>query len=375
MADGTAIEWCDATINAISGCLPASPGCTNCFASTAGQRRRPNHPVNGLTRPAKADDPASHHVWTGAIRLNEEWLVKPLRWSRPRRIFWNAHGDPFFERVPYEWVDRELAVAALTPHHVHMLLTKRTARMRRYFAMPGTPERILEAAKALPAPFGRLPDRWQWPLPNVWLGTSVEDQKRAVQRIPDLLATPAAVRFISAEPLLEDIDLAHCYSAAAFKSAMAEDVARGIAGRAQSEEETLPGLHWAIVGGESGFGARPLHPDWALNLRDQCIAAGVAFLFKQWGEWAPVSHMSDETIDACYWPAPERDPEARRRCKIDQCVLHRDGQRFDGEAMFRRRAVEQGAGAVTMFRIGKRRAGRLLDGVEHNAFPQPCHGL
>ncbi|ODU71382.1 MAG: hypothetical protein ABT11_04240 [Novosphingobium sp. SCN 66-18] len=346
MADGTAIEWCDATINAISGCLPASPGCTNCFASTAGQRRRPNHPVNGLTRPAKADDPASHHVWTGAIRLNEEWLVKPLRWSRPRRIFWNAHGDPFFERVPYEWVDRELAIAALTPHHVHMLLTKRTARMRRYFAMPGTPERILEAAKALPAPFGRLPDRWQWPLPNVWLGVSVEDQPRADERREDVRHTPAAVKFVSYEPALGPVD----WSGWEF-------------------------VDQIIGGGESGLNARPAHPAWFQATNAFCASNGIAYFHKQWGEWAPVSHMSDETIDACYWPAPEGDPEATRRCKVDQCVLHRDGQRFDGEAMFRRPAFEQGAGAMTMFRIGKRRAGRLLDGVEHSAFPEPRHGL
>lgn len=331
MADGTAIEWCDATINAISGCLPASPGCTNCFASTAGQRRRPNHPVNGLTRPAKADDPASHHVWTGAIRLNEEWLVKPLRWSRPRRIFWNAHGDPFFERVPYEWVDRELAVAALTPHHVHMLLTKRTARMRRYFAMPGTPERILEAAKDLPAPFGRLPDRWQWPLPNVWLGTSVEDQERAMQRIPDLLAVPAVIRFLSCEPLLGPLDI----NAAATGADRWSESTHGAAS-----------IAWVIAGGESGPGARPMHPEWVRALRDQCHASHVPFFFKQWGVWFPYGQFD---ADGCLNTTTRGEHPG---------VWH-EWRQYDGFSV----------------RLGKKRAGRLLDGVEHSAFPEPRHGL
>lgn len=336
MADGTSIEWCDATVNAISGCLPASPGCTNCFASTAGARRRPHHPVNGLTRPAKPDDPASHHVWTGATRLNKEWLVKPLRWARPRRIFWNAHGDPWFEAVPYEWVDRELAIAALTPHHIHMLLTKRTGRMRRYFAMPGTPERILAAAKALPAPHGRLPDRWQWPLPNVWLGTSVEDQERAAQRIPDLLAVPAAVRFLSCEPLLEQVNLTEWMEPAGL------DTTLGLSN---------PGLDWIIVGGESGPRARPMHPDWVSSIRDQCAAAGVPFFFKQWGEWAAVGpHNRDMLISAQGSVEHPRYEITRLRSNTSP-------------------------GATILTRVGKRRAGRLLDGIEHSAFPEVRHGL
>ena len=108
MADGTSIEWCHATINAISGCTPVSPGCTNCYAMRAGGMNRPHHPSAGLTQPGKAG-----HVWTGAVRLNEEWLRKPLAWQQARRIFWNAHGDPWHESVPFEWVDREMAIAAL----------------------------------------------------------------------------------------------------------------------------------------------------------------------------------------------------------------------------------------------------------------------
>lgn len=371
MADRSAIEWCHATINAISGCSLESPGCTNCYAMRAGGQNRPHHPSTGLTQPTKAG-----HVWTGAVRLNEEWLRRPLTWAKPRRIFWNAHGDPFHPSVPFEWVDRELAVAALTPQHRHILLTKRSSRMRRYFENPHLPERILDAARYLKA----LPASWQWPLPNLWLGVSVEDQPRADERIPDLLATPAAVRFLSCEPLLGPVDLlkftdptgaccggepenhcAGCPSDAPWRYSIPSS---------DGQWAFDPTIDWVIVGGESGAGARPMHPAWSRALRDQCADAGIPFLMKQWGDWAPVSEMDDALIEGIYEPAPERDPEASRRCKVEQCVLHDDGTRFDGRAMYEMGAFLAGTGAMTMFKVGKKRAGRLLYGVLHDAYPE-----
>lgn len=340
MADNTKIEWADSTINAVNGCSVLSPGCTNCYAMKLAGTRMKSHPSRaGLTMDTKAGP-----VWTGEVRLHEPALLQPLRWKRSRRIFWNAHGDLFHPNVPWEWAAKVMAVAFLTPHHTHMILTKRADRMRAWFdtlASEGGAEDFSEIIEDMAESVGRECDypEWTLPLENVWLGASVEDRARK-QRLDDLREVEAVVRFISAEPLLEDLG-----------------------------EINLDGIDWVIVGGESGPKARPMHPAWARSLRDQCLAAGVAFHFKQWGEWAPVSEMAEEMIDGCYHPAPERQPDATRRCRVDQCVLHRDGERFDGKAMFERPAFEQGRGAMTMMAIGKKRAGRLLDGREWNEAP------
>jgi protein gp37 len=247
VSDKTKIEWADATVNAINGCSVHSPGCTNCYAMRSGGRNLPNHPSTGLTVETKAG-----HVWTGEVRLNEKALLQPLKWKRPRRIFWNAHGDLFHENVPDKWIDRMFAVCALTPQHTHMILTKRSDRMRAYFGDLASEGRVMRHYMGYERAIN-----WHWPLANVWLGVSVEDQERKF-RIDALRATPAAKRFLSLEPLLEDLG-----------------------------ELDLTGIDWVIAGGESGPRARPLHPDWVRSIRDQCASAEVAFLFKQWGEWVP----------------------------------------------------------------------------------------
>ncbi|QOV95238.1 phage Gp37/Gp68 family protein [Novosphingobium sp. ES2-1] len=356
MADNTKIEWADATVNAINGCSVTSPGCTNCYAMKLAGTRMKTHPTRaGLTIESKTGP-----VWNGEVRLHEPALLQPLSWSKPRRIFWNAHGDTFHDAVPDEWIDRIFAVAALTPQHTHMILTKRSKRMREY--MSACEVRVAQLTLELACATGkslddprrhpafRMVGEWgasimdaptiggfeQWPVPNVWLGVSVEDQTRADERIPDLLATPAAVRFLSCEPLLGPVDLMHVDIGAYMN---------GLTGRAAHEYDpvcrwplikpfyhmqsglTSPGIDWVIAGGESGPGARPMHPDWARSLRDQCAAAGVPFHFKQWGEWAPRDIFDDV------------------------------------------------AGLTTQIvRVGKKRAGRLLDGVEHNGFPGQVEG-
>lgn len=285
MADKTRIEWADATVNAINGCTVTSPGCTHCYAMKQAHRFDARR---GLTHKTSGG-----MVWTGEVRLNEKALLDPLKWKRPRRIFWNAHGDTFHENVPDDWIDRVLAVCALTPQHTHMILTKRSARMRQYMTSPVTPERIARVilenyqawgVPALPRVIDALANRKSeeqpsiaaMPIRSVWLGVSVEDQTRADERIPDLLATPAAVRFLSCEPLLGGMDLRpYLWASAQFEGGTPFPMLNG----PRKGEFIVPAerLHWVIVGGESGTGARPMHPDWARSLRDQCAAAGKAF--------------------------------------------------------------------------------------------------
>lgn len=337
MAENSKIEWTDATWNHIVGCSVVSPGCTNCYAMRLAGTRMKDHPTrSGLTVDSKAGP-----VWNGQVRFLEHKLTEPLRWTRPRMIFVCAHGDLFHEGVPDEWIDKTFAVMALAPRHTFQVLTKRSGRMRAY--MDKAAGRIADTVIAMRRELGIekgnpivplphvTPGRPWWPLPNVWLGVSTEDQKRADERIPDLLATPAAVRWISAEPLLGPVDLS-----------------------LRNDRVQLPdGLHWVVAGGESGPGARPMHKGWARSLRDQCAAAGVAFHFKQWGDWLPcVTEVGDEGL-IC-WPEDGRDLENdfSGMGKHPVCAAH--GHEF--------------------WKVGKARAGRLLDGVEHNGMPEVRRG-
>ena len=245
MADGTNIQWCDATWNPITGCSRVSKGCEHCYAETLAAGRLRHHPSRaGLTD--------ENGRWNGVVRLNKEWLWQPLGWRKPRRIFVVAHGDLFHERVPDKWIDGIFSVMSLAPQHVFQVLTKRPARMREY---------IKKAASS-----GIM-----WPLPNVWLGTSVEDQKTADERIPALLETPAVVRWLSAEPLLGPID----FHKAPFGFLHSGHIVP--ANKSGRYEQ----IEWVVVGGESGPGYRPMDPDWARSIRDQCRLAGVPFFMKQ----------------------------------------------------------------------------------------------
>jgi protein gp37 len=358
MADNTKIEWTDATWNPVTGCSVVSPGCTNCYAMKLAGTRLKNEPSRkGLTKPGK-----SGPVWTGEVRFNEQWLDQPLRWKRPRRIFVCAHGDLFAENVPDAWIDRVFAVMALAPQHTFQVLTKRAERMREY---------VTANRNHVNAP----PNR-QWPLPNVWLGVSVEDQKRADERIPALLATPAAVRWISAEPLLGPVDLTALqidgdYEMDALKplswrelwdghyspEATGCDLDEAIeafreGGNPYPPTDDKPNrLDWVVVGGESGPGARPMHPDWARSIRDQCAEAGVAFHFKQWGNWLPVLDRDNDDPD---WRSNYTDLRDEKRAIINLA----GGMGFHGDRVH---VVEN---------VGKARAGRLIDGIEHNGFPE-----
>ncbi|PJN96670.1 phage Gp37/Gp68 family protein [Amaricoccus sp. HAR-UPW-R2A-40] len=373
MAEKTSIEWTrgpdgspGATWNPITGCTLVSEGCRHCYAAQLAATRLKNHPSRaGLARL----NAAGEAKFTGEVRLNEQWLVEPLRWRRPRRIFVCAHGDLFHEGVPDEWVDRVFAVMALAPQHTFQVLTKRPERARSYMlGLELNWERRLVDRGAADfgdevacfianfingwiaprgTPFAGDPANGsceRWPLPHVWLGTSVEDEATADARIPHLLAAPAAVRFLSAEPLLGPVDLTEiAVPRPDLRASVVLDVLRGWGG-------PINRLDWVIVGGESGKHARPMHPDWVRALRDQCQAAGVAFFFKQWGEWVPgeIAGPNTRSIDAATW--------WDRQWMIERVGPARPDDHIDDEP--------------DLFRVGKKAAGRVLDGRTWDQMPR-----
>lgn len=352
MSDNSAIEWTDATWQPITGCSVLTPGCTNCYAmKLAGTRLRNHQSRAGLTIDTKAGP-----VWNGEVRFNEQWLLQPLAWRKPRRIFVCAHGDLFHENIPDEWIDKVFAVMALAPQHTFQVLTKRAKRMREYLsARDGMGNSaICRAINLVPNGLGNRHGALSFPLPNVWLGVSTERQQEADERIPELLATPAAVRFISAEPLLGPIDLtlihARHWALTQHMNALTGTHNPSLTGMAPKAI-----LDWVIVGGESGPDARPMHPDWARSLRDQCAAAYVPFFFKQWGVWAP---------DVGPPASPHRDRifEGFAACAVW------DGKGWSHFDNGFQPEPRTGVGEW-VYRLGKKSAGRLLDGVEHNAMP------
>lgn len=355
MSDNSAIEWCDTTWNPVIGCSKVSAGCANCYAMEQALR------ITRMGASSKYKDTVrqdSHGAaqWTGVVKPLAERLSQPLRWKRPRRVFVNSMSDLFHGDVPDEFIAAVFGVMALAPQHTFQVLTKRADRMKQWFewaamqtygdvphdrdpmeyadptcaivsalcnhhdwGVVDLPERLSDDhAESLSAAL----DDVTWPLPNVWLGVSAEDQKTADERIPHLLATPAAVRFVSAEPLLRPVDLSrwiecisHCGACGAENPRQREDRcpecgATSIlvetwgfeeaeryrsgerwAGDGPQRWEDSCQISWVIVGGESGPKARPFDLAWARSIRDQCRDAGVSFFFKQTGSnpvrWRP----------------------------------------------------------------------------------------
>lgn len=352
----TKIEWTEATWNPIVGCSIVSPGCTNCYAMRMAARleamSKTQFPhYQGTTKASKAGA-----VWTGKVAMaRDATLAAPLRRKKPTMYFVNSMGDLFHEDVPDAWIDRVFAVMALCPQHTFQVLTKRAARMRRYFDDAGEVSRqyfVATAAARMVEDGDTTLDvisAGRWPLPNVWLGVSAERQQEADARIPDLLATPAAVRFVSAEPLLGPIDFSREWLRDKLGGAYPFPML------AQHERTTrLDLLDWIIVGGESGPDARPMHPDWARAIRDQCSAADVAFFFKQWGEWREA--VSPHPVDDGS-PVASFDVDPSR-----QVVLGTSGR--SSLTWYADQPRD-----IIMQRIGKARAGRLLDGRLHDAMP------
>lgn len=270
MGKNTGIEWTEATWNPIRGCSRVSEGCRNCYAETVAKRfSGPGQPYEGLI--------AKGGQWNGKVMAVEHKMDEPMRWSKPRMIFVNSMSDLFHESVDFETIHRIMLVMQKAQHHTFQVLTKRPERMLRFFKWWGG-----ECERSFPEVMS-----------NVWLGVSVEDQKSADERIPILLSTPAAVRWVSMEPLLGHVDLENVRFPALYERELEDERfprvrLDALRGHVKGPDDLLDSqIDWVVVGGESGSGARPMHPDWARALRDQCLAAGVPFLFKQWGEFAP----------------------------------------------------------------------------------------
>lgn len=263
------------------------------------------------------------------IQCHPERLEQPLHWRKPRKVFVNSMSDLFHDAVDRDFILQVFRTMELCPQHTFQILTKRPERMQRLVTEWLPP--VMRIAY--------LNESHPWPLPNVWLGVSVENQATADERIPLLLQTPAAVKFVSYEPALGPVE---------FRKIAVEKGTEhnALTGEGYADDfliaQTKMKLDWVICGGESGPHARPMHPDWVRSARDQCVAAGVPFFFKQWGEWGP-----------------GRDhPRRITRGNRTRIVSPVDGQ---DKPLHKNTAV--------MVRVGKKLAGRMLDGREWNEFP------
>lgn len=374
------IEWTDQTWNPVTGCTKVSPGCRNCYAERMATRLggRYGYP---------ADEPFR-------VTMHPDRPDQPLRWRKPRHVFVVSMGDLFHADVPFDYIDAVFGVMATAYKHTFQVLTKRPERMREWFHRVEDHPGMFFGAGAmkhfasdefgcfienyvngvanwreqgsLVVGDGRYGNR-AWPLPNVWLGTTVEDQQRADERIPLLLQCPAAVRFVSVEPMLGAVDLESISLVPPRTPSHPHIRVNALTGLVAGPDEYHPEmkLDWVICGGESGHGARPMHPDWARSLRDQCRAAGVPFMFKQWGAWAPGEDIEangtdwsgmyeedsrDGGVPRHHWPdSPHRKVAARHGRPVPEssCICN------DTEVLL----------------VGKKAAGRLLDGALHDGMP------
>jgi protein gp37 len=327
MADKTRIEWTDATWSPTTGCAPVSEGCVNCWARRQAERFWATQYPGIVFAGSEKGGPLERPRQFSDVQCHEDRLEIPLHWKRPRKIAVSLMGDLWHESIPDAFIDRVFAVMALCPQHTFQVLTKRPERMLRWFneTASGAMRETLVYQEALDTTFKRWPARWPgWPLSNVWLLISAENQPRLDERVSLLLQTPAAVRGVSLEPLLSGIDIA----------------------------KHRPGANhlWFIVGGESGPHARPSHPDWFRSVRDQCVRAGVPYFFKQWGEWQ----------------------EGSRLPKFSGEIVLNDGRHARyAEDFGHIDCMEWGRLHPTMMaRVGKKAAGRLLDGREWSEFPE-----
>lgn len=335
MAENSKIEWTDHTFNPWTGCTKVSPGCDHCYAESWAKR-------SGTVRWG-AGEPRRRTIEAN-WRKPLQWNAQAEREGRRFRVFCASLADVFDNDAPEQWRADLFSLIAQTPQLDWLLLTKRignAAAMLDRIAYLGTTDSVLE----------------RMPLPNVWLGATVVNQEEADRDIQKLLQVPARVRFLSIEPMLGPIDLRQLrgfHNGATPQthdclSGHSSDTPWGYVRDKRPDPFSRGRVDWIIVGGESGPGARPMHPDWARSLRDQCKAAGVPFLFKQWGEWADERHARlDQPI------------ATHLRKTVSRLAI-------DGTVHPMRGPGPESYTGIT--RVGKKAAGRLLDGVQHDGFP------
>lgn len=336
MASNSSIEWCDTTWNPLAGCTWASEGCDRCYAAIMARRldfmaqadiaagRDPGRKRKyiGITNKNKA----GRIMFNGKVNLDRAALSEPFYWSKPRKVFVNSMSDLFHKDVPDDFIWDVWRVMCRTPQHFYQVLTKR-------------PERMAEWTQQ----YGAFSD-------NVIAMTSVENQEQADIRIPHLLKVKARLRGLSCEPLLGAVDLTHLLVATPCWRCGNLD---GEAGRCYCGVYIEPEIHWVIVGGESGHGARPMHPDWARSLRDQAQAAGVAYFFKQHGEYIHETQV---------WRNP-------MTCNgVINAEAH--NSLMTGKQELADRGWQHKPDLSISYRVGKHVAGRMLDGIEYSEFPR-----
>lgn len=292
----TAIEWTEKTWNPTTGCDRVSPGCDNCYALTLAKRLK----GMGAAKYQKDGDAETSGPGFG-ITEHPDSLTIPLSWRKPQKVFVNSMSDLFHKGISDESIAKVFAVMAATPRHTYQVLTKRHGRMRSLLSSDAfrilTKDAHAEMQLSKALPYKPLVIN-AWPLKNVWLGVSVENQEWADIRVPSLVQTPAAVRFLSCEPLLGSVDVSR-WLPKPLCDACEADMEAPMCNQCYADFKA-DHIDWVIAGGESGSGFRPVDEQWVRSLRDQCVNAGTAFLFKQWGGRTPKSGgrtLDDETWD------------------------------------------------------------------------------
>lgn len=305
----TKIEWAGETWNPVTGCTKISPGCKHCYAERMARRQV----AMGFARHERGSENNDTWIaysnaidsdtgkWSNEITCRYDKLSEPLHWRKPRMIFVCSMSDLFHKDIPDDFIFDVLATVTKCPQHTFMILTKRPKRLA-----------------------------WLWrhakidAYPNLWLGVSVENQQTADERIPQLLATPAALHYLSLEPLLEEVDIKHYLHGCPEAYGNPDD---------PSWQQTMPSLSWVIAGAETDHGARPMHADQPRRIRDDCLDADIRFFFKGWGEWAHSSQISPH----CTWDRVKK-------------FIWPDGS--------------------FSVRIGRNNTGHLLDGREWREYPE-----
>lgn len=368
MAENTKIEWTDHTFNPWIGCTKVGPGCDHCYAENLMDKRM-GVAIWGPGNERVRTKPAN---WKMPLRWNAQADAFMAQHGRRQRVFCASLADVFDNAVDPQWRADLFGLIQQTPNLDWLLLTKRIGNVRGMLA---------ELAHGSDPALSLLD---MMPLPNVWIGATIVNQTEADRDIPKLLDVPARVRFLSMEPLLGPVDLTKLMNPGPLhqRGAFINALSGGTYGEVPATGERLRITHsplehidWVIVGGESGPGARPMHPDWARSLRDQCEAAGVPFLFKQWGEWKPISQMDEAEHGPLYASkvkAEQHEDQGNiddiygRKCTVPYTVVHMDGSMHEITE-----PLAFGPGAMQTFKVGKKAAGRLLDGRTWDGFPAP----